>query len=177
MSNQQQINKLACKIGMTTMLWSFKTIGSAFHLEPRQLSFREMSNFISNITSEQKINYVSLADSYYYTIPWATFKEILDYLKIELDKIPYIGEVIDCDNLAYFVSVLISVIFKINTCGVVHGKVNIGHFWNGIVAEKEDGTLGLFYYDLKKVGYTEYKKGDTIVIGNWTYTPDSYHFF
>ena len=89
MSNQQQINILACKIGMTTMLWSFKTIGSAFHLEPRQLSFREMSNFISNITSEQKINYVSLADSYYYTIPWATFKEILDYLKVELDKIPY----------------------------------------------------------------------------------------
>ena len=174
---QKKVNQIACKAGMVAMLWSFKVISSAFHLQPKQISNQEMNNFVKNITSGQRMNYISLADSYYYIIPWATFKEILDYLKVELNKIPYIKEVVDCDNLSYLVSVLISVIFKINTCGVVHGRVNIGHFWNGIVAEKEDGTLGLFYYDLKKVSYTEYKKGDKIIIGNWTYIPDSYHFF
>jgi len=81
-----------------------------------------------------------------------------------------------CDDFAYLFSSLVSWIFHLNTCGVVHGRVNIGHFWNAIIAEKE-GKLKLFYYDVKKGGYTEYEKGRPIIIGNWSYTPDSYRFF
>jgi len=177
MEKQKKINNIGFNMGMATMLWSFKMVNSSAKITPRQISVGEMRNFLKNITNEQNISYIALLDTSYFTIKWSEFKIILDRIKTFLNKIPYIRQRMDCDNFAFFMASLMSVIFGINTCGVTYGSVNIGHYWNAIVAEKEDGTLGLYYYDVKKVGYTEYKKGSKIKIGNWTYTPKSYRFF
>jgi len=173
---QIKVNQLSCKIGTLLLGAGPKYLRQAFHLEPEKISYEEMLKFLKDITSDQKVNYFSLADNFYYVIDWDIFKEILGWITELCKSIPYLEDVMDCDDAAYLVSVLISWIFHLNTCGVVHGQVNIGHFWNGIVAKK-NGQLKLFYYDTRKKGYTEYEKGRPIIIGGWNYTPDSYRFF
>jgi len=176
MKNNTKVNKIARKMGITLLGTGITMLKSAFNLTPKQLTYNDMLVFMKEETAGQKLNYISLADTYYYVIPWKQFKEIIDTLLNWLKSIPYIKDKMDCDDFAYLFSTLISVIFGLNSQGVVHGRVNIGHFWNAIVAEK-DGQLKLFYYDVKRGTYMEHEKGRPVIMKGWSYLPDSYRFF
>ena len=171
-----KVNKIARAFHLALLDFGVKGLPKDFHLKPEKITYAEMSSLLKDITADQKLNYISLADSYYYVISWEEWREILRTLIPWLKKIPYIKDRMDCDNFAYLFSSLISLLFGLNSEGVVHGQVNIGHFWNAIVVKK-DGRFKLFYYDVKRGSYMEHEKGQPIIMKGWHYTPDSYRFF
>ena len=173
MTKQQKVNQLARKIGIALATTGIKMIRSAFHINSVKISYNEMQTFLQDIT-ENKLNYISLADQNYYLIPWEQWKQIIEV--DWTDKKKYLKDKFDCDDFAFMFASIISWIFKLNTAGIVHGKVNIGHFWNAIVAEK-NGRLRLFYYDAKRGTYMEYQKGQPIIMKGWNYTCYSMRFF
>lgn len=147
---------------------------NAFNLKPKKISYNEMRAFLEKETKDQTLNYISLADNYFYVIDWETWKRIIEVDWTDHKK--YIPDSYDCDNHAYSFASRMGEIYELNTAGVVHGQVNIGHFWNGIVALKDE-NLALYYYDPMREVYVKHEKGHPIIMKGWVYKPDSYRYF
>lgn len=174
MTKQQKINNLARKMGVALTTAGIKMIKSAFHIDPTMITYEQMKEFLTDIT-DGKLNYISLADQNYYLIPWEQWKQIIEV--DWTDKKKYLKDKFDCDNFAFLFAARMAEIYDINSAGVVHGKVNVGHFWNAIVAKDSMGNLRLYYYEPMKDLYTEFKKGEKVVMGSWTYKSYSLRFF
>ena len=142
----------------------------------RKITYDEMKAFLEDITQGQNLNYISLADSFYYIPKYEEIMDIFSGIIKFFKDIDYLKDIFDCDNFAYLTSGVIGWVFKTNCCGVIHGQVNIGHFWNGIVCYK-NGHLTLIHYDAKRGLWKEQEKGQPIQIGGWNYKPDSYRYF
>jgi len=167
-----KVNKIARKMGTTLTTAGIKMIRSAFDISPIKITNTDLYAFLRDIT-DNKLNYISLADQNYYLIPWEQWKEIIEV--DWTDKKKYLKDRFDCDNFAFLFAARMAEIYDINSAGVVHGKVNVGHFWNAIIVKDEN--LRLYYYEPMKDLYTEYKKGSPVVMGNWNYTTYSLRFF
>ena len=163
------------KTGLNIMKIGAKVASGSAGLNLLKTTYEEMRVFLEDITQGQSINYISLTDNYYY-IP--TYDEAIDVLEnvVQFFNIPYVKDTFDCDNFSYLVSATMGWVFKTNCCGVVHGAVNIGHFWNSIVCYK-DSKLALIHYDAMRGLWKEQEKGQPIRINGWTYKPDSYRYF
>ena len=96
---------------------------------------------------------VDLDDGYYfYPIKWADWDKIFMYVQKNLPK--YQVDKFDCDNFAFYISIMVSKEFGVNTCNVVEGKVDFDdgkgwqqHKWNTFF----DGSS---FYQLESQKYT-----------------------
>tara|TARA_Y100000310_G_scaffold309636_1_gene353943 strand:- start:820 stop:1260 length:441 start_codon:yes stop_codon:yes gene_type:complete len=72
---------------------------------------------------------IDIDDSYYFYCGWDDWGKVL--LKAQ-EKLPtYMAERRDCDWFAYYVAVMVTYWFAINTCIVVEGYANgVRHKWN-----------------------------------------------
>jgi len=174
MTKQQKVKRIARQFGVALNRAGINIIKDAFHINPVRISYDEMLTFLQDIT-ENKLNYISLADQNYYLIPWEQWKQIIEV--DWTDKKKYLKDRFDCDNFAFLFAARMAEIFDINSAGVAHGKVNIGHFWNAIVVKDNMGNLRLYYYEPMKDLYTEFKKGSQPIMGSWSYTTYSLRFF
>lgn len=71
---------------------------------------------------------------YFFPEQWEDWDKMFQYVQKNLPK--YVPEQFDCDNFAFYVSVMVSKEFGCNTCNVVEGDADVGrgykerHKWN-----------------------------------------------
>ena len=94
---------------------------------------------------------IDLDDGWYFYPRWEDWDKIFQYV---LKNLPgYVPDAFDCDNFAFYVSVMVSKEFGGNTCNVVEGDADVGrgykerHKWNVFF----DGDS---FYQLESQKYT-----------------------
>jgi hypothetical protein len=169
------IDLSARKFALGTIDWSVNLYAKTFHLHPVEKDCEEIREFIEDITGDQNVNYVSIPDNAIKIVPEEELIDIFDAQKKWLADKPYIKEYWDCDDYAYLTRATFPWWHKINCGGIVHGMVNIGHFWNGVPCIHNNELL-LYYYDGMRGYYKKHIKNTPIIINGWHYKPDSYRF-
>ena len=176
MDKQAKINKIGMQMSMALESTALAIKRKAFQPKKTKATYEQVKKFLEENTSLYSINYISLADDWYNLISYKDWETAIENDIVNLT--PYKKQETDCENFAYMFASKMGYEYGINSCGVVHGKVNIGHFWNCIITD----DWRLYYYDVKKekngnLGVALYEKGRPIIIGGWTYTPDSYRMY
>jgi len=177
-TNQEQVNTIARKFGISLINMGIKFVQSAFAgLKPKEISFSDLKTYCVSAGLDIPTNQF---DYKYYLVSWETWQMLLDL--VILDKALYIGEKRDCDNFAFLISGLASFLTGLNTCGAALGFVYnrntgapiAGHYFNIIVCS--DGKL--YCYDvLNSNGWCQIEKGKPIIIENWEYKIKNITFF
>lgn len=173
-----EVNNLARKIGRTLIEAGLKMIASAFHIQPQQITYQEMSGLIASKLAKypagQNPN-SGLMDGNYFLIDIATWKEIIATDWTENKQ--YLVDKWDCDNFAYTFAAHVSEIFDISvsTCyGEVYnkdtGKFLNWHYWNTIMTYEADGKH-LYFFEPQTGEIVEIVGQQDIILGNWKYVP------
>ena len=94
---------------------------------------------------------IDLEDTWFFYPCWEDWDKIFQYVQRNLPK--YAPDAFDCDNFAFYISIMVSKEFGCNTCNVVEGDADVGcgvkmrHKWN--VFFDGDG-----FYQLESQKYT-----------------------
>ena len=176
---EKEVNKIARKFALSLIKSGFSIMRSAFKLEPEEVKMGDIESFLKKNFPKKTIN---LADARYKLISIYKWKEIIDVDWISWKK--YIKNVSDCDNYAYYMAAVMSVVFNINSCGVIHGHVYdkytgkwlYGHFWNGIIV-KENGEFQIYFLEPMNNKMVKVKKGQPVYFGRKKYSPLVFRFF
>lgn len=112
---------------------------------------------------------VSQADTSYYFTSWDNWRKIIDVLNPIAKNFVWEAERFDCDNRASLMSSLISLLFRINTCGKVYcdvydagnGKYKYTHYCNMIV----DDAGNCYLWDVDYSGLTQKVTSNLAVMG------------
>ncbi len=93
---------------------------------------------------------IDLDDSWYYFPEWADWDKIFQYVQKNLPK--YVPDKFDCDNFAFYVSVMVAKEFGCNTCNVVEGYIDV----NGVMKRHKWNVFfdGDSFYQLESQKYT-----------------------
>jgi len=179
MGNQQiKVNQIQKQAGKITFKFGLRMLQDAFKsLDPRQISFGDLKGIL--VANGLNINTTNYDISYYLT-NWENWLVLFN--EFLLDEIKYYSEKFDCDNHAFLVSSLSSLLMLLNSCGVVHcqvydkttKKLIAGHFCNIIVTSNNE----IYLYDLNNGGgWVKYKAGQDTIIKNWIYKNFDYCFY
>ena len=180
---QQKINKLADLLNFFLLEAGVNGVQKTYkNLKPTIFPFGKTKEVF--ITHGLNIP-VSQYDFYFAFLDPETMEELVWKVMTLIHKFGYVSEFTDCDNFAFFQSVLMAFLFGINTCGaswgnvyeVNTGKLVNGHYFNLAVTYK-DGNLGLYCCDPLNPGFVKVEKGEPIEINNvWRYVVKNAKFF
>jgi hypothetical protein len=132
--------------------------------------FGEIKTLLKNngfdlATSEDDFNF--------YFAKWEDWKVVLGIITEIMKRFKWIAERADCDNRADLVSALVSVIFKLNTCGNVRCKTynkktgkTFLHRCNLII----DWAGDTYLYDIDNGGRYSRAENEKVEMGDKTYT-------
>ena len=173
-------NTIAKQMGAVLINAGVKMMASGIDLSPEEIDTRDIMTFLRSRTGVSESNIV-LSDLKYKVISWEKAKEVLDAVIPIIKK--WMPEFYDCDNQAFFISVIASYIFGINSFGATHGYVYNkdkgtligGHFWNVIIAKNEKGELDLYVFE--SGNSLSAKLASPMILGNWKYEALSYRYF
>lgn len=119
-------------------------------------------------------------DEKFYYVSLSNWEKIIEVLNPIAKLFPWERERFDCDNRAFLMSSLCSLIFRINTCGVVYcevydattGALKYKHYANLI----SDGT-NLYLWDVDAGGLYQKINSNPVVMGNNRYKLISLRIF
>jgi len=166
------VNKLSINIGKILIENGLKFIQQGFKIEPKEVGWSEMTNFISNKLGCES----GFMDGKFYVIKIDDWKNFIEFDWTKEKK--YVAEKFDCDNFAHTFASHISELFDI-TVGTCYGKVynkNTGkyinlHYWNVIITKEIDNQLHLYFYEPMNGLFSEVLNRSKIVVGNMKYEP------
>jgi hypothetical protein len=174
---QQKVNQVAKGMGVILSKNSDSFIRMA--IKPGVKKILTKAEFQTWISSNYFAG-VSLWDERYHFVDisfWRAFTDIF-WGKYE----PYLSDVHDCDNYAFYFSSMASHILKINTGGVSSGSVYKPdgtfidrHAFNGIIA-LDNGELKAYIFEPMKNLMTDWK-GQKTELGGWKYEVGWSEFF
>lgn len=177
MDNEQiKINSLLQMAGGKLIKGGIDFYQKSFrNLTPTIISFGE----VKNICIEKGINVTQNdKDFNYFTTSWDNWQKVIntDFT----DKIKWIVEKGDCDNLAILFSALSIILLRMNSCAYAYAMrtdVNTGaqilHYFNVIVTNDRK----LYALEPANDEFCEIKKGEPIILGTRKYEIKSLTFF
>lgn len=169
-NNEQQINEIQKKLGQVTFKQSIAWLQDAFkNIARKQVSYGGLKDiFITNGLKDIPLRQL---DTTYYLTDWVSWQSLFENLLINQAK--YYADKYDCENFAYTVSSLASLVMCLNTCGRGYGTIydkDSGakialHYFN--VIPTIDGKI--YVYDAIRDGSTLIEKGKPIIIKDWKF--------
>ena len=105
------------------------------HIPTVTLYYISANEFESKLKATWNWTSIDIEDTGYFYPKWEDWDKIFQYVQKSLPT--YVPNKFDCDNFAYYVSVMVSSKFGCNTCNVVEGYVDFRdgrgfqrHKWN-----------------------------------------------
>ena len=161
----KNIDTIGRKFGANLTKVGQNIITQSFNLHPFTRTQADLIGYF-----RQKNLSVSLFDRAYKIIPLHEWQEIVKYVNITEEK--WIEDYFDCDNKSYYYASLMSLLFKLNSCGVARVP---GHLFNLLLSGSPQ-ELKLYVYDPRGLEIKEYNPSGTIIDG-FDYTKISWAYY
>ena len=174
--NEQQLNTIAHKFGMSLLDAGIKMVRSAYKdFKPTKVPFSTLNGYLSVLGINPGTNQL---DADYFITSWNKWQFINETTTI--DRITYITDQFDCDNYAFLYSSLSSLLFGL-TSPVVYGAIYDNqngklinyHYFNLIMCDNGD----VYVYEPMKNMSVQLKKLMPIIIDGWQYKILKINFF
>jgi len=132
------------------------------------------SNLLENpLKNDFKLPSVSTSDSTYWLQKWEVWENIISHDWI--DRKPYIAELNDCDNFAFWFASRAAMIYHLNSAFVCYGGTynldgskRSGHAFNLIPALGDDG-IDWYVYEPITDWFVKWEPGEKIIMHNIEY--------
>jgi len=148
---------------------------NSFKIKKTEIGRRELEDFISQKTGLPKSS-IAMYDRRYYLTDWAVWQKLIEY--DWTNEKQYKADIFDCDNFSSSFCSRMAEIYELNTAGRFSCELrnpitnkHIGDHRAVIIPTQETDGLHLFVLESQNDKWTEVKKGQPIVIGNWKYVP------
>lgn len=181
MSSEKKVNEIEKKLGFLCYNYGVKRIRSAYHIKPVIYSREAIRNFVAE-TSKLPKDKIYLHDEKYYLTSWDILEDFI--WRDGLDLINYLDDVRDCDNFAFAMSSIISMMLGINSFGRASGYVYGATTGNKLGAHAfnmpltiDNGTLHLRLFEPMTDGSCLANQPHNNVIGPWRYEVTRTRFF
>ena len=159
------------KLGSLLIQLGHQLLRNEYNIKPEQIiDSTSLFNIVKRDTG-LVIGNVSLFDTKYAILKWTDWQRIFEtYWQQDCPNSPYQYEMRDCDDYAFAFASNMSMIFGINSAGVVTGgdfywynsigqQTGTGrHAFNTIVALNDKGELQCYLYEPMKNEWTNYEK-------------------
>lgn len=174
------LNDIQKQAGWATLDFANWSLRDAYQVkDPTIVNFGGIANIVRNTFPNMS---VGQRDFNFALTTWNIWEDFLGNVPTQ-KKIKYYAEKFDCDNFAYYTSVMSSLCLLLNSCGRVYcqvyrkdnGQFVAGHYCNLIPTATNDVHL----FDLNNSGgWAKCVLGKDPVIGNWEYRGlDNVEFF
>jgi len=171
MTNQEKIKikRIAVSFNTALVVMGLKGLqGSYSNLPVNVKSYGELTSAIKRIMNVP----VGMKDVSYFTTSFENWQEVLDVIYNIAHRFKWKKERYDCEDRATTIKDLSSLIFGLNTCGIVYCEITniqtgkrFRHYANLIVDDK--GNLLLF--DIDNAGVRKKITGQTLTARLWHY--------